>query len=162
MDLFATEYNFKIRHYVASNLDPQVLATDALSLDWNQWNAIYLFPPVNCLLKVLHKLQTFKGRVVLVTPNWPKSNWFPPPVGVTTQVNSDTEPRLITKSANQDCFRFLLASPEIGFMNFLNFAARRRFNVDPDNISFTESDKLDSTIRQHGGMSLVVSPRVQY
>ena len=77
VDLFATEYNHQLPLYVAPNLDPRALATDALSLDWNQWRCIYLFPPVNCLLKVLHKLRTFKGSVALVAPNWPKSNWFP-------------------------------------------------------------------------------------
>ena len=36
MDLFATEYNHKLKCYVASNLDPQEFTIDALSLNWNQ------------------------------------------------------------------------------------------------------------------------------
>ena len=77
VDLFATEYNHKLPIYVAPNLDPRAFSTDALSLDWGQWERIYLFPPVNCLMKVLDKLRTFKGSVALVAPNWPKSNWYP-------------------------------------------------------------------------------------
>ena len=73
VDLFATEYNHKLKCYVALNLDPQAFATDALSLDWNQWDSIYLFPPINCLLRVLHKLRTFKGKLALIAPNWPKT-----------------------------------------------------------------------------------------
>ena len=48
-----------------------------MGLDWNQWDRVYLFPPVNLLMKVLHKLRTFKGKVALVAILWPKSNWFP-------------------------------------------------------------------------------------
>ena len=77
VDLFATEYNTKIPLYVAPNLDPLALATDALALDWNQWKRIYLFPPVNCLMKVLQKLRSFTGKVALVAPDWPRSNWYP-------------------------------------------------------------------------------------
>ena len=43
VNLFATEYNHKLKCYVAPNLDPQDFVADALSLDWNQWNSIYLF-----------------------------------------------------------------------------------------------------------------------
>ena len=34
------------------------------------------FFPINLLLKVLHKLRSFKGTVARVAPDWPKSNWF--------------------------------------------------------------------------------------
>ena len=34
-------------------------------------------------------------------------------------------------------------------MGFLKFAARRRFNIDPVNMDFTEADKSTSTIRQY-------------
>ncbi|XP_068203080.1 uncharacterized protein [Palaemon carinicauda] len=77
VDLFATESNRKLECYVAPNLDPQPYAMDAMSIDWNTWKTIYLFPPINLLLKVLHKLRSFKGRVALIAPNWPKSKWFP-------------------------------------------------------------------------------------
>ena len=77
VDLFATSNNNKLPRYVAPNLDPNAVGTDAMSLDWNRWTHIYLFPPVNLLLKVLDKLRSFKGTAALVAPYWPKSNWFP-------------------------------------------------------------------------------------
>ncbi|XP_066978322.1 uncharacterized protein [Macrobrachium rosenbergii] len=77
LDLFATESNHKLPCYVAPNLDPLASSTDAMTIDWNRWQRIYLFPPVNLLMKVLHKLRSFRGRVALVAPNWPKSSWFP-------------------------------------------------------------------------------------
>lgn len=77
IDLFATSQNHQLPLYVAPNLDPQAVAMDALSLDWNRWNSIYLFPPINLLLKVLHKLRSFRGQIALIAPQWYKSNWYP-------------------------------------------------------------------------------------
>ena len=77
IDPFATFQNHKLPLYVSPNHDPQAVAMDALSLDWNQWESIYVFPPFNLLMKVLDKLRLYKGRVALVAPQWPKSNWYP-------------------------------------------------------------------------------------
>ena len=74
IDLFATSANHLLPLYVAPNVDPKAVATDALSLDWNRWQSIYLFPLQKLLLKVLHKLRSFKGTAALVAPLWPKSN----------------------------------------------------------------------------------------
>ena len=74
VDLFATAGNKKLPLYVAPNVDPQAVGMDAMSLDWNQWNKIYIFPPVNLMMKVLDKLRTFKGTAAIVAPLWPKSN----------------------------------------------------------------------------------------
>ena len=52
--LVATEFIPPLPCCMASNLDPQAFATDALSLDWILREDIYLFSQVNCLLKVLH------------------------------------------------------------------------------------------------------------
>ena len=77
IDLFATSANHQLPLYVAPNVDPHAVGTDALSLDWNRWQSIYLFPPVKLLFKVLHKLRSFRGTAAIVAPLWPKSNWFP-------------------------------------------------------------------------------------
>ena len=68
VDLFATRTNHKLPRYVSPNLDPQAFATDAMSLDWNQWEKVYLFPPVNLLVKVLDRLRSFRGKVALIAP----------------------------------------------------------------------------------------------
>ena len=66
-----------------------------------------------------------------------------------TQSIPDPESNTRTDSTNEDCIRFILANKSIGFMDFMKFAANKRFLIEPDNISFTESDKSESTIRQY-------------
>ena len=61
--------------------------------------------------------------------------------------HSPTE--VVPNSANQDCISFILAHEHTNFMGFLRFAAKRRFNIDPANVDFTEADKSQSTIRQY-------------
>ena len=56
VDLFATSQNNQLPLYVSPNIDNRAVAMDVMSIDWNRWERIYLFPPVNLLLKVLHKL----------------------------------------------------------------------------------------------------------
>ena len=63
--------------YVAPKVDPLTAGTDALSLDWNQWKNIYMFPRFNLMVKVLDKLRTFKGTAAIAAPLWPQSNWYP-------------------------------------------------------------------------------------
>ena len=77
VDLFATKENHQLDQYVSPFVDPNAVATDALSIDWNIWERIYLFPLMNLISKVLTKLTSFKGVAVLVAPSWPNSQWFP-------------------------------------------------------------------------------------
>jgi len=51
--------------------------TDAMSLDWNCWNSIYLFPPVKSLLLVLSYLPRYQGQVIIIAPWWLGQSWFP-------------------------------------------------------------------------------------
>ena len=44
IDLFATAENHQLPLYVAPNIDQKAVGVDAMSLDWNQWEVIYLFP----------------------------------------------------------------------------------------------------------------------
>ena len=48
-----------------------------MSLPWNQWASIYLFPPVPLLPKVSSLLLQFQGRGVLVAPFYAQSSWLP-------------------------------------------------------------------------------------
>ena len=77
VDLFATALNHRLPLYVSPNVDSRATAMDAMTLDWNRWEKIYLFPPVNLLLKVLDKLRSYKGTAALVAPDWPQSSWYP-------------------------------------------------------------------------------------
>ncbi|XP_068242325.1 uncharacterized protein [Palaemon carinicauda] len=55
-DLIPTSLNRKLPCYVAPNMAPAAVSRDAMNLDWNQCERIYLFPPFNLLIKVLDKL----------------------------------------------------------------------------------------------------------
>ena len=77
VDLFATILNKKIDKYVAPYRDGKAIAVDAMSIDWNMWNSIYLFPPTSLLPRILPLLRIFKGRILLITPFWVGRPWWP-------------------------------------------------------------------------------------
>ena len=76
VDLFATRYNAKLTTFVSPVPDPLAVEVNAMSLDWNRWQSIYLFPPVNLLSRILPLLWSFKGKGILVAPYHAKSAWF--------------------------------------------------------------------------------------
>ena len=76
VDLFATRYNYQLESFVSPVPDPLAVEVNALSLDWNNWDSIYLFPPVNLLNRLLPFLWKFKGKGILVAPYHAKSGWF--------------------------------------------------------------------------------------
>ena len=77
IDLFATSENSLVDKFVSPFPHPQAAAVDAMSINWNKWSWIYLFPPTNFLLKVLQKIRSYKGNAVIIAPFWPKRPWFP-------------------------------------------------------------------------------------
>ena len=58
--------------------DPEATEVNALSLSWNKWNRIYLFPPPIVLPEVIDHLEDFTGQGILIAPYWPKAPWFIP------------------------------------------------------------------------------------
>ena len=77
VDLFATRENTRLPTFVSPFPDPLALGVDAFSLCWNDWETIYLFPPVKALHKVVPLLTQFRGQGVLVAPLYAPSGWFP-------------------------------------------------------------------------------------
>ena len=77
VDLFATKDNHQLTNYVSPCPDPGAQDVNALSLDWNRWQSIYLFPPVPLLPKVASRLLSFKGTGVLIAPFYAQSSWLP-------------------------------------------------------------------------------------
>ena len=77
MDLFATRDNARLPAFVSPFPDPLALGVDAFSLRWDDWESIYLFPPIKALHKVVPRLSRFRGRGVLVAPLFAPSGWFP-------------------------------------------------------------------------------------
>ena len=68
--------NNQLPVYASPCLDPQTLALDAISLDWNTLPLAYEFPPMPILPKVLQKIQDSTVTVILIAPAWPTQSWF--------------------------------------------------------------------------------------
>ena len=77
VDLFATRNNYQLQDFVSPFPDPLAVGVDAFSLNWNDWESIYLFPPVKVLHRVVPILSNFRGSGVLVAPMYAPSSWFP-------------------------------------------------------------------------------------
>ena len=77
VDLFATRDNRQLQEFVSPFPDPLAVGVDALSLHWDRWESIYLFPPVAALRWVVPLLSRYQGRGVLVAPLYAPSGWFP-------------------------------------------------------------------------------------
>ena len=77
VDLFATRDNAKLQSFVSPFPDPLAVGVNALSLQWDEWERIYLFPPVPVLRAVVPRLRRFSGRGLLVAPFYAASDWCP-------------------------------------------------------------------------------------
>ena len=77
VDLFATRENAQVPTFVSPIPDHLAVAVDAFSIPWDRWDVIYLFPPTKLLMRVLSVLESFHGRAILITPDWPGQSWYP-------------------------------------------------------------------------------------
>ena len=77
IDLFAHPGNNKLKLFASQFCHPTTPLTDALQIDWNRWNQLYLFPPPAILQEVLVKLRLFKGHGAIVVPDFPSATWLP-------------------------------------------------------------------------------------
>ena len=66
VDLMATPYNAILPRFVSPFLHPQAIAVDAWTVDWNNWQEVYLFPPPSLVPRVLKNLESFRGKMILV------------------------------------------------------------------------------------------------
>ena len=76
-DLFANRFNTQLENFLSPFPDPLAQGTNALSISWDQWDSIYLFPPVPLLHEVVALLSSYQGKGVLIAPLFPASAWFP-------------------------------------------------------------------------------------
>jgi hypothetical protein len=78
VDLFADRTTNLLPRYVSWKLDPQAIATDALSIPWTPFHNPYMNPPWNLIMPTLQKIKEERLRqVTLVVPHWPTAIWFP-------------------------------------------------------------------------------------
>ena len=77
VDLFATRFNCRLPVFVSPFPDPQASGVNALSIHWDLWDNIYMFPPTPILPEVVARLQDYRGGGVLVAPSHAQSSWYP-------------------------------------------------------------------------------------
>jgi len=95
IDLFATRLNNKTINFISWKPDPEALAVDAFTINWDsQYN--YCFPPFSLVSKVLSKLGEMKdSNAILVVPFWKTQPWYPVLVSMLT-----SHPIIIGSSMN--------------------------------------------------------------
>ena len=78
IDLFASPQSIQLPLFLCRDRITPAGGPDAFTEDWNQWRHIYLFPPPcsSLMVKVCHRLQSFRGRILLIAPYWPAQPWF--------------------------------------------------------------------------------------
>ena len=76
IDLFASRLNYQLDQFVSWRPDPLCTAVDAFTLNWNDWNYIYIFCPFSLMGKVVQKLRLDQAEALLILPYWPSQPWF--------------------------------------------------------------------------------------
>ncbi|KAG6456482.1 hypothetical protein O3G_MSEX009753 [Manduca sexta] len=76
IDLFASRENAKCPKFVSWKQDPDAVAVDAFTLNWNL-DYFYAFPPFSLILRCLRKIIDDEANGILVYPYWPSQPWFP-------------------------------------------------------------------------------------
>ena len=76
VDLMAMIHNRKVESFVSPLPHPAAAAIDVLTVDWNRWNQVYVFPPKTFMMQLLSKLHSYQNHGVLVIPWLPAAPWF--------------------------------------------------------------------------------------
>lgn len=77
IDLFASRLNNQVERFCSWKPDPNCSFVDAFSLDWTQFDFIYLFPPFSLLSRCICKIREDKAKGILIAPLWLTQAWFP-------------------------------------------------------------------------------------
>ena len=77
VDLFATSLNHQLKTFVSPCPDGKAEGVDAMKINWENWQNLYIYPPTNMISKVLAKLkETRFESAILITPDAPIQPWF--------------------------------------------------------------------------------------
>ena len=76
IDLFASRLNYQVSTYCAWVPDPGALAVDAFTINWADYELIYLFPPFSVIGRALHKIHHDQAEAIIVVPDWPTQPWY--------------------------------------------------------------------------------------
>ena len=71
IDLFASKLNFQIKKSCAWKPEPLASFIDAFTLNWNDFNSVYIFPPFSLLGSCVQKIRMEKAKGIVIAPLWP-------------------------------------------------------------------------------------------
>ena len=75
LDLFASQWNAQVTNYYSWMRQPGSKGVDALTMRWEN-SGNYAFPPWILIPKVIQKVRSEQVQIILITPFWPKKNWY--------------------------------------------------------------------------------------
>lgn len=78
IDLFASRLNNKVQTFCSWKPDPYASYVDAFSLDWNNFNLMYLFPPFSLIPRCVQKIKNDRAQGIFIAPFWESQIWFSP------------------------------------------------------------------------------------
>ena len=76
VDTCSTRDNNHLPVFISPCPDNLAVGMDILTTDLNQWRSIYLFPPVVLIPQLIHQIENFRGRGILIAPAFEASGWF--------------------------------------------------------------------------------------
>ena len=144
IDLFATPLNNKIKTFATTLDHPRATVVNAFTINWNSWNQIYLFPPINLLPRVVKTLRAYRGggtnnlpsssrsRVVSISQ---KQGALPSHSGITLTTSPGGENRSLLDNLRA-----------LDRMQFLDLLYRKEFSAEVSNKLL--KGFRDSSIRQ--------------
>ena len=95
IDLFASRLNKQVNKFCSWKPDPEAEYFDAFSINWAQFELIYIFPPFAMIARCLQKMRAEKARGWMVVPLWTSQ----PRLGTLLKMIIK-DPRLITQTKN--------------------------------------------------------------
>ena len=77
IDLFASARHHQLpRYYSIDRKDPHAESYNAFNFLWSSDTMLYINPPWTLLDEVIDKIIWYGSRFLLVTPQWPKKEWY--------------------------------------------------------------------------------------
>ena len=86
IDMFASYANNKVQCYVSWKADPYASYVDAFTLNWSDFNSMYVFPPFSIMGRILCRLRKFKGKAIVIFPQWKSQYWYAPLVRLLSEI----------------------------------------------------------------------------
>lgn len=95
IDLFASRLNKQVPRFCSWRPDPEAEYFDAFSINWSQFELVYIFPPFALIARCLQKIRAERARGWMIVPVWPSQAWMGSLLTMLIK-----EPRLIPRGMN--------------------------------------------------------------